>query len=71
MTSVEERLLSALSQGESLPPVDPPGGHYLPFSVAGNLCFLSGYISRSSPNQFIVGKVKDAKIGKYFNFVFF
>mmetsp|Transcript_9386 Transcript_9386/g.24282 ORF Transcript_9386/g.24282 Transcript_9386/m.24282 type:complete len:167 (+) Transcript_9386:12-512(+) len=61
--AVEEKLKAALSEGEQLPPVAPPGGHYLPFSCAGNLCFLSGYISRSSTDELIVGKVKDAALG--------
>mmetsp|Transcript_32956 Transcript_32956/g.71317 ORF Transcript_32956/g.71317 Transcript_32956/m.71317 type:complete len:167 (+) Transcript_32956:62-562(+) len=61
--SVEARLKSALLSDEILPPVDPPGGHYLPFSVAGSLCYLSGYISRSAPNEFIRGKVTDGSVG--------
>mmetsp|Transcript_2951 Transcript_2951/g.8730 ORF Transcript_2951/g.8730 Transcript_2951/m.8730 type:complete len:165 (-) Transcript_2951:566-1060(-) len=63
MGVVDERLSSALAEGEALPPVAPPGGHYLPFSCAGNLCYLSGYISRSTPDDLLVGKVKDAGVG--------
>lgn len=63
MAGADDLLKAALANGEELPPVAPPGGHYLPFSCAGNTCFLSGYISRSSTDELIVGKVKDAAAG--------
>ena len=41
--------LAALCEDEVLPQVAPPGGHYLPYRLGpGNICYLSGYISRSA-----------------------
>lgn len=57
------KLAAALRPGETLPAVMPPGGHYLPFSVVGNVCFLAGTISQTSAGELITGKVKDATVG--------
>ncbi|KAJ1618575.1 Endoribonuclease L-PSP/chorismate mutase-like protein [Pavlovales sp. CCMP2436] len=58
-----ERLATALKPGEALPAVAPPGGHYLPYSVCGNVCYLSGYISRSAAGELLVGKVYNVQLG--------
>mgnify|MGYP003686137333 FL=1 len=63
MSDAEGALAAALNEGESVPAVAPPGGHYLPFSVVGNVCYLAGYISHASTDELIIGKVKDASVG--------
>lgn len=59
----DQRLTAALNPGEALPAVPTPGGHYLPFSVAGNLCYLAGQISIAPAGRPIAGKVTDAEVG--------
>mmetsp|Transcript_14605 Transcript_14605/g.44603 ORF Transcript_14605/g.44603 Transcript_14605/m.44603 type:complete len:202 (-) Transcript_14605:320-925(-) len=55
--------LAALHVHESLPAVAAPGGHYLPFQLGpGNLCYLSGYISRYPDGKTICGTHVDNTI---------
>jgi enamine deaminase RidA (YjgF/YER057c/UK114 family) len=58
MSSAVEARLAAL--GIVLPPMSPPMGTYVPFTVSGNLLFLAGQSAKDEHGEWLSGQVGGA-----------